>query len=90
MSKVKSLNVYPSQITITAGQWYHGLKAKIIPSIDECCDVIWVSSDNTIATVNLKSGYVYAKHAGVVIIYAVLNDENSKTGCCVVNVNPKV
>ena len=90
MTCVKSINVYPSSVTIKKGEWYYGAYAVISPDTATCCEVVWHSSNTSVATVNASSGYIYAKADGTARIYATATDGSGQSDYITVNVTSVV
>ena len=78
MSYVNSVTVYPSQATVTKGQWYYGAWASISSDCPECAEVEWYSNSPSIASVNKTTGYIYGVSTGKTRIYAIAKDDDSK------------
>ncbi len=79
MSEIQSVKVYPSNLTIKAGNWYHDAYAEVQADPGETKAVTWSSSNTDVAIVNASSGYIYAKAPGTAKIYAVANGDAEKT-----------
>lgn len=74
---VSSIVVSPSGVVITAGKWYQGAKATVLPRNATNPVVVWTSSDTHVAVVNPTSGYILGKNPGTATIYATAG-ENSR------------
>ena len=80
MIYTSSITVYPKRYSMDEGKWYYGAYAVICPTNATCCDVIWSSSDTNVATVNERTGAIYAKAPGTVKIIATAKDGSRKSG----------
>ena len=80
MIYTSSITVYPKKYSMDEGKWYYGAYAVICPTNATCCDVIWSSSDTNVATVNERTGAIYAKAPGTVKIIATAKDGSRKSG----------
>ena len=77
---VSSVSVTPAARSMEVGKWYYGAKASVCPTTATCKNVIWKSSNESVATVNASTGYIYAKKVGTATIYAAATDGSGKTG----------
>ncbi len=75
---INSVNVYPSSATITKGQWYYDAWASISSNCPECAEVRWYSNNNSIASVNASTGYIYGVNTGTTRVYAEATDGSGK------------
>ena len=75
-----SINVKPVSLSLEVGKWYYGAKASICPPTATCKCVRWRSDNESVATVNPSTGYIYAKKVGTATIYAAATDGSGKTG----------
>ncbi len=82
---VSGVTVSPSELSLYLGEWAE-LTASVQPSTATEQDVVWSSSDLTIATVG-SSGYVLSRAEGTAIITAT-TVEGGYTATCTVTVLP--
>ena len=87
---VYSVNVHPTSVTLTKGQWCYSVSAEVLASSNCCKDVLWYSDNPCIATVNQSSGYIYAASVGTTRIYAVSKVDSTKKDYCTVTVEPPI
>ena len=78
MTCVNSVTVHPSSVTITKGRWYYGAWADVSSDCPECADVIRYSDNNSVATVNENTGYIYGVNTGTAKIFAQATDGSGK------------
>lgn len=90
MIQVSSIKVSPRNITLKVGSWYYGAIAEIIPADATSHDVTWSSSNPDVATVNMSSGYIYAKSVGEAKIYATATNGSGQSDYIAVTVSNTV
>ena len=78
---VNSVRVTPGSVTLQAGKWYYGARAEVCPLNASCRSVRWWSENPNVASVNASSGYIYARAAGTVTIWATANDGSGCRDC---------
>lgn len=74
MKCATSINIYPSDCTITVGNWYYGARVEVCPADADCTGVEWYSDNTSVATVNSANGYIFAHNPGTARIYARTTD----------------
>lgn len=80
---VESVNVSENEIELAPGAYYE-LTATVLPAYATIQDIVWTSSDESIATVD-ENGKVFAVSNGEVIITATSVD-SGESDYCVLNV----
>ena len=90
MKCVNCVQVSPKAITLQTGKWYYGMSAQVCPPDADCRCVTWRSDNPQIASVNESSGYIYAKSAGIVKIYATATDGSKCRDFVTVTVKSKI
>lgn len=71
---VNSITVIPRNLTIKVGEWYCYASAEVCPECATCKDVVWISSNTDVASVNETTGYIMGMSAGTARVYAVATD----------------
>lgn len=87
---VNSVSVYPSRVSVKAGEWYRGAYAEISPKNASDPTVTWSSSNPSIATVNPDTGYIKGINPGTATIYATALDGSGKRDSCTVAVSENI
>ena len=90
MKYVESITVCPSNKTIRIGTWYHGATATVCPYDADKPSVCWYSDNESVATVNHATGYIYGMSLGTTRIYARACDGSGAEGYMTVSVNSTV
>ncbi len=76
MASIQSIHINPECVCLNEGTWYSVTNVTICPEDADCSKLTWYSDNTDIATVNMASGYIYAKAPGTTTIRAVAS------GCC--------
>ena len=87
---VNSVRVTPGSVTLQAGKWYYGARAEVCPLNASCRSVRWWSENPNVASVNASSGYIYARAAGTVTIWATAIDGSGCRDCMTVLVKSAI
>ena len=88
LALVKTVTLDPTEKSILEGGEFD-ITATVAPENAHIKDVVWSSSDETVATVN-GSGHVTTLKAGSVVITATAKDPSQASASCAVTVNGKV
>lgn len=83
---VRSVSVSPSSVTIRAGDWFTCATAEVCPTNATCDEVLWHSSNESVAGVNSAIGYIYGLSPGTARIYATATDGSGASDYLVVTV----
>ncbi|GIW22223.1 MAG: hypothetical protein KatS3mg068_1230 [Candidatus Sericytochromatia bacterium] len=75
---VKEVQAIPDQLVMVEGNKLKGSASVIYTDNSRNSDIVWSSSDNTIASVNPTTGEISALKAGVVTIIATAQRDTSK------------
>lgn len=84
-NKIQAITVSPEAVTLYQGDSTL-LQAIIAPSGVSDEHIVWYSSSGDIATVNHKTGLVYALHPGYTLIRACAQEDERINGVCEVTV----
>lgn len=85
---ISSVSLSQTSISLSSGN-AHALTATIVPSIAQSSNLVWSSSNTSVATVS-NTGVVTAKAVGTATIYARANDGSNKSASCTVTVTQPV
>lgn len=83
---VKEVQAIPNQLVMTEGNKLKGTASVIYADNSRNSDIVWSSSDNTIATVNPTTGEISGLKAGIVTIIATSQKDTSKRASITVTV----
>lgn len=75
---VKEVQAIPDMLVITEGNKVKGTASVIYADNSRNSNLVWTSSDNTLATVNPSSGEISGVRAGIVTILATAQTDTSK------------
>ena len=87
---VNSVEVCPKSIALKVGEWFYDTCAEVYPTNADCKEVTWHSEDDSIASVNAWSGYIYAEKIGTTKIYATAADGSGCSDYLTVTVSAAV
>lgn len=85
---VKEVQAIPDQLVMTEGNKLKGTANVIYTDNSRNSDIVWSSSDNTIASVNPTTGEISGLKAGIVTIIATSQKDTSKRASITVTVKP--
>ena len=84
---VNNIIVSPGVLNMKPGERFYNMYAHVYPTTATCSNVVWYSSNASVASVGYTDGYIFANSNGTATIYAAATDGSGVVGTCTVYVS---